>query len=480
MNKLTVCLLVFAFFTGYSQDNPIDNSGKSNKLMTIGVDGTGSLSVSSNLQSNNPRTRTFTYHLSSESPDCNRPLLIVLHDTGSSGNGIKAYAGFDGLADVEDFLIVYPNALNTVNGVQFNNYADNFIGNVGDLDPDEADDVKFISDLIDYFFYNFGIDRSRVYVTGHGSGGTMAYHLALADLTKNKIAAIAPVGAKLFGNTAFINGQTSTANYSPTAILHVHGTTDVVVDPPVVNTSTSVPFSTFATPQCGNPAPVTTVVNSEISRITYCSTGKKIQYMRLTRLTLGHQWPTGTNSGYFAASEIWDFINTQSKGSYVGTLADPVVTPTSDTVNATQTVTLTASNCPPGTTYSWRQGSSQVSNSSTFISPALASSVTYTVYCVKGGCQSAGISVPILVLPNTNCPQNLTITGNSNPPPYSSNIVYRASNSINVGSTSNPLVLTSANSNRMSIIAGKSINFSPGVTINSGTVFRAEIASCPN
>jgi poly(3-hydroxybutyrate) depolymerase len=394
MQKILLLSLVFIYSFGFAQNKELGKTARYAAPAAInGVNGTGSIPVSSSLQTNNPRTRTFTYHLPATAPDCNRPLLIVLHGDSGTGAGIMGYAGFNDLADTENFLAVYPDAL----GTEFNKYVDNAIGHAGSNLPNAPDDVKFVSDIIDYFFSTYGIDRSRVYVTGHSGGAFMAYHLALADGSKNKISAIAPVAASVWGDLPYINSQSTVANYSPTAIMHLHCTADATVAFPAVGASYTWPLSIFSTPACGNPAPTTTVINAEVDRLTYCGTGKKIELIKLKRASLGHGWPTLANAGYDGAAEIWNFVKTYTKGTYAGTLPDPVITPFAATIAPGQSITLTASGCNSPATNIWKQGATQVGTAAVFNSAILNVNTTYTAYCATATCQSAGQNVAITV-----------------------------------------------------------------------------------
>ncbi len=59
----------------------------------------------------------------------------------------------------------------------------------------DADDVRFLSALIDALSAEFHIDPSRIFVTGFANGAAMTYRLACER--PGKIAAIAPVGGGL-------------------------------------------------------------------------------------------------------------------------------------------------------------------------------------------------------------------------------------------------------------------------------------------
>jgi mannan endo-1,4-beta-mannosidase len=275
----------------------------------------GQIKVSSIFQTNNPRTRQFTYRLPASPVACNRPLLIALHGDGGSGSGMMAYTGFNLLADSLNFIAVYPSAQNTLWGVQWNKYADATAGYAGIPDPNAADDVQFISDLIDYFYASYGIDRSKVYVTGHSGGGFMAYHLAIANTTKNKIAAIAPVAASLWGENAFLNTQFNTSAYVQTAVLHLHSPSDAVVAFPTLN-SWTWPLASFSNRNCNNAAYATTAITATIDKHTFCGPGHKVILMGLKKASLGHGWPTLANADYNGSLEIMKFFEDFSKGSY--------------------------------------------------------------------------------------------------------------------------------------------------------------------
>jgi poly(3-hydroxybutyrate) depolymerase len=295
---------------------------------------TGSISVTSTLQTNNPRTRSFTFRLPNSPLNCNRPLLIALHGDGGNGSGLMSYTGFNAVADANNFIAVYPDAQNTVWGVQWNKYADNAAGFSAIPDPNAADDVQFISDLIDYFYTTYGIDRSKVYVTGHSGGGFMAYHLAIANLTKNKIAGIAPVAASLWGENTFLSTQFANAAYVQTPVLHLHCPSDGTVSFPVLGAWTW-PLSEFSSKNCNSATYTTTAVSPTIDKHTFCGTGNKVILMGLKKAGLGHGWPTLASADYDSPQEIWNFLSAFSKGTYP---------PTTTAVNITSTspVTYTA------------------------------------------------------------------------------------------------------------------------------------------
>jgi len=162
--------------------------------------------------------RTFMLYIPS-SHDSNKqvPLLIALHGGGGSGLNMEKLTkyGFNKLAEEYDFLVVYPD------GIQ-KHWNDGRGLEAYYTQRENIDDVKFISNLIDYIADNYNIDTKRVYVTGMSNGAFMSYRLA-CELT-NKIAAIAPVDAPLT-----VNLSSSCNPSGPMPILYIQGTADPIV-----------------------------------------------------------------------------------------------------------------------------------------------------------------------------------------------------------------------------------------------------------
>jgi polyhydroxybutyrate depolymerase len=128
----------------------------------------------------------------------NAPVVIMLHggsqsmteifDTSAGGTRV-----WTNVADDEKFLLIAPNGVDGVtNNANGTNQSWNDCRPLTSANPgySNADDVTFISELIEWTKKSFSVDNARVYVTGVSNGGMMCYRLA-ADLN-SKIAAIAP------------------------------------------------------------------------------------------------------------------------------------------------------------------------------------------------------------------------------------------------------------------------------------------------
>jgi polyhydroxybutyrate depolymerase len=137
------------------------------------------------------------------------PLVVALHGTSSSGKALAALTGLDAAADQQGFIAVYPNADGSVWGEDPGNSA-------------APDDLSFIPVLIDHLAQTYAIDPDRVYLTGTGNGGLMAYRLACA--LPDRFAGVAVVGPLMWERHADACPADAAA---PVNILIIHGTDDI-------------------------------------------------------------------------------------------------------------------------------------------------------------------------------------------------------------------------------------------------------------
>ena len=162
--------------------------------------------------------RTYLIHIpASFNKIKSMPLLIAMHGGGGSGINMErlTLGGFNKLANKEEFIVVYPDAI----GRHWN---DGRNLTIYYSQRENVDDVGFISALIDHLAVGLNIDRKRVYVAGISNGAMMAYRLA-CELSK-KIAAIASVAGSMSENLAL--------NCSPSkaiSVLVMHGMNDPLI-----------------------------------------------------------------------------------------------------------------------------------------------------------------------------------------------------------------------------------------------------------
>jgi polyhydroxybutyrate depolymerase len=106
------------------------------------------------------------------------PLVFDLHGTGGKAAGWAKESGFEALAAREGFAVATLQA-------------EDSRWNVPVFTP-RADDVQYVSDVIDHISARSCIDPARVYATGFSGGGRMSSLLGCR--LNDRIAAIAPVG----------------------------------------------------------------------------------------------------------------------------------------------------------------------------------------------------------------------------------------------------------------------------------------------
>ncbi|MHC1774387.1 MAG: T9SS type A sorting domain-containing protein [Lentimicrobium sp.] len=232
------------------------------------------------------------------------PLLLALHGLTQNGQGIMQFSDFNTIADTGNFVVVYPDGV-----------ANSW--NVGFSGGSTADDVGFLSALIDTLYHRYAIDLNRVYSTGFSNGGFMSYRLACE--LGNRIAAIAPVAG-----TMTTGAYSSCSPQREMPVLHIHGTSDFVV-------SYNGGFGNKSVDQVlelwnnYNDCPAAPVIEnlpdlvsegSTVQRYTWAPCTDSAEVMLLKVINGGHTWPgsvgtTGigiTNRDIIASSEIWNFV----------------------------------------------------------------------------------------------------------------------------------------------------------------------------
>lgn len=167
-----------------------------------------------------PDGRERSYHVyvpTSLPKDRPVPLLVALHGGFGSGRQFEANSGYDGLAEANGFIVVYPD------GTEIGGSSVLARGRVwnggrccGPAVTARVDDVGFVSMLIDELEKQYDVDSSRVYATGHSNGAIMSYRLA-CELSE-KIVAIGVQAGSLE-----VDGCHPS---QPVSLIHIHGTAD--------------------------------------------------------------------------------------------------------------------------------------------------------------------------------------------------------------------------------------------------------------
>ena len=138
------------------------------------------------------------------------PLVINMHGYNNNIYDQQFYSEMDDYALGQNIAVVYPMGIDSA-------------WNVGTYwDFSDANDIGFISVLIDSVAEDFNIDLDRVYACGMSNGGYMAYELA-CELS-DKIAAFGSVTGNFM-----LNADQVCDDSREIPFIHIHGTNDYIV-----------------------------------------------------------------------------------------------------------------------------------------------------------------------------------------------------------------------------------------------------------
>ncbi len=256
--------------------------------------------------------RSYRVHVPANAGSAPRPAVVSLHGRGSSAWQQELVTGMSRLADLNEFIVIYPESLDgTWNG-----------GTCCSSTP--RDDVDFVRKVLEDVERKTCVDARRVYVTGISNGGYMTYRL-IAEAPE-LFAAAAPVAAHLgipgddapdFKKIDFEAGA------APVPILHLHGTADDRVEYDLTpgrvahpNSGAPDTVAYFARRYLCEPEPETTADGGIVYR--GCEDGASVELYPLEGG--GHCWPgTPVCWGYGepmktnASQKMWDFFRTRVK-----------------------------------------------------------------------------------------------------------------------------------------------------------------------
>ena len=176
----------------------------------IGVVTSGSIDTSDG------RSRHYRLYVpASIDPSTPAPLVVALHGGLGSAEQFAANSGFDGLAEANGFLVVYPDGIGAAadgSGPRTWN-GGSCCGAAVRLD---VDDVGFIAILIDTVSTEHRVDPARRFAVGHSNGAILAYRLACQ--LSDRIVAIGLQSGTL--------GIDACSPSRPVSVLHLHGGAD--------------------------------------------------------------------------------------------------------------------------------------------------------------------------------------------------------------------------------------------------------------
>ena len=252
-------------------------------------------------------TRYYTLHVP-PGYDANRPtpLVITIHGASLWPVVQQKMSQWDRVADREGFIVLYPS------------------GHTGSGPPHfDAEDVRFIADLIDSVQRTHNIDRTRIYANGLSNGGGLSFLLSCT--MPDRIAAVGLVAA------AHLFPSSMCKDLRPVPMIAFHGTADDAT--PYEGGKSpmswilsmrfpSIPMVTAAWArrnQCA-PTPVESRVAPDVSRLEYAQCVSNAPAILYTIHGGGHTWPGGdaaylpewfvgtTTQSIDASSIMWEFF----------------------------------------------------------------------------------------------------------------------------------------------------------------------------
>lgn len=288
------------------------------------ADPTGTV-TSATLRTPDGLVRRYRLYVPASLPSGTRvPLLVALHGGLGWGEQFERNSGFDGLAESNGFIVVYPDGTNarpdsttllTWNGGMC----------CGAAADRNVDDVGFIRMLLDELERTQPIDTARVFATGHSNGAILSYRLA-CELS-GRISAI--------GVQAGVLGVPCTPT-RPVSVFHLHGLADTNV-PIDGGRGTGVAGVEFPSPRLAPPVfaaqdrcagpPVDAVdpTNVDVAARTWSGCAEERMVRFVTVAGASHAWMghAGVAAGstalvgepyerFDASRAIWSFLAAQS------------------------------------------------------------------------------------------------------------------------------------------------------------------------
>lgn len=226
--------------------------------------------------------RTYRIHVPADyHPFAPTPVILTFGGRGESSTTIEGYTGFDNL----NAIAVYPDGLPSDNGET---------AWEGAPYQPPADDVLFVSDLLNQLQATLCVDPTRIYADGKSNGG--GFTALLACQLDHRIAAFGMVSGAFYPQSTI--GCTPG---TPVSLVEFHGTADTVIN---YNGASSRQGSTLPAitdwvrgwadhDRCAA-TPTSTNIGTDVVKFTYtgCARFSSVEHYRV--IGGGHTWPGAT------------------------------------------------------------------------------------------------------------------------------------------------------------------------------------------
>jgi polyhydroxybutyrate depolymerase len=149
--------------------------------------------------------RSMLVHMPAGADGAPLPLLFLFHGSTGTGAQMLKGSGLEGTSDAHGFIVVAPDGGIPAEG--------GFVWNIPGVPTvtgaiptaQDADDVAYVGEAIDWLVAQGCVARDQVYATGLSGGGRMTSWLGCVDA--DRFAAIAPVVGLRAGNPSKVNPQ---------------------------------------------------------------------------------------------------------------------------------------------------------------------------------------------------------------------------------------------------------------------------------
>ncbi len=226
------------------------------------------------------------------------PLLFNFHGFGGRANDFMKTADMRALAESETFILVYPQGSCLAGSSHWNACPP------GGENKSEADDLGFITAIINELSSEYRVDSERIYAAGYSNGGMMAY--GLANYKSDLIAAVASVSGAMLNCTG--------ATTHPMPVVHLHGTNDAVL-PYSGNSDWNAVQATLDHWINFNHTSTTPTVSSDtrggmtIEHNVYAQGDNAVAVEHYKYLGGEHVWFNATYEGQSTAELVWNFVS---------------------------------------------------------------------------------------------------------------------------------------------------------------------------
>jgi polyhydroxybutyrate depolymerase len=214
-------------------------------------------------------------------------LVLNLHGTGATARAQEQFSGMDATSNAHVFLVAYPQALIPYgSGYAWNVPGQPIMGGTP-VPPGSADDVQFLTTLVNSLAARYCVNRHEVYAAGFSGGARMASQLACDS--SGTFAAVAAVSG--------LRRPTPCPTIRPVPVVSFHGLADAV-NPyqgngqPYWTYSVPVAASYWATQDaCATTPTTTTYTDYTLTSYAGCAGGAAVELYSITGE--GHEWPGG-------------------------------------------------------------------------------------------------------------------------------------------------------------------------------------------